>query len=595
MRKAVLIIILLLVAGGVLVYPAVKKRMRTDLAFNSKVSAILDKVYAVRDGAVEAGKNIGNIFSRGENMLSDTIKGAASGSSGQDKSVELQLKHGGVIKGRLLKETSDQYVVDWSGSEFTVKKKDVKSFKVIARRDINWPYKNDIVVVKTNGVVCDGKIIGLDDQTVTLSFEEGTGGMEMGVPRSDISYLLFAPFYSKEAEETEEHLKKLFPKMKVYKEGNITLFTDSYAVKAKWCQKIARTIYTDIYFKFFDIFKDKKPQFQNFIVMFDDPIKYIDSTGMPPYIPGYFDPVEKVLYLYNMFGERIEEILFSMLVEATGTVNKYIDKVKKDLNIDKRYDIFIDGKTKEFTDRFWKVQNMYKTGLIDDTKSVLRHELTHEIFNNWGFQGIIISKPEINKDKLLEKRKAFIEACDWKQKRKLLDDMMKMEKSEDVKMVVAESWLAEGIATYCATDPIGAIDEDMLFTYQDAVSKKELEPIEFFTSFEKGSFIGVSLKSKYNLYAQSWSFTRFLMDKYPAQFAEYQKEMSEKMAHESKKEAQEEKDNLTMLLACLNKDLPTLEKEFNEYMLIQPKMTDPFVKRYMENYEIWQDLLDSHY
>ncbi len=596
MKKSVFIIILLLVAGGIFGYPAFKERMRTDLAFNSKVSAAADRVYALRDTAITFGKNFGKnlgkkfgkILSKGEKILKNTIR-AFPESGGPSNSVELRLKHGGVIRGKLLRETGDQYVIDWGGNEFVVKKQDAESMKYITQRDIEWPYKNDIVVKRTNGVICDGKIIGLDDKAVTLSFEEGGGEMELGVPRPEINSLIFAPVCDKDTDETEEHLKKLFPKMKIYKEGNITLFTDSYVNTVKWYQKITRSLYTEIYFKFFTLFKDRKPQFQNFIVLFDDLIDYVDSTGMPPYILGYFDQSERVLYLYNMFGKRMEEMLFTMLTGATGAVDKYVDSKKKEFDIDERYDIFIDGVTKEFTDRFWKLHNIYKRTLTDETKSTLRHELTHEIFHNWGLQSIIISKPRVNKEKMTEKRKEFIDAADWEKKKKLLDEMMRMEKPEEIEMAVAESWLAEGLATYCATEPIGGIDGDLLFTFQDALSKKELNPIEFFTGFEKGSFVGTVLKSKYGLYAHSWAFTCFLMAKYPSQFFDYQERIAEKITEEEKK------DNLTLLLACLGKDLPDLEKEFDEYMLGYKKTEDPYVKRYMEVYAVWSDLLESHF
>jgi hypothetical protein len=588
MKKAVFIIFLLLVAGGILGYSAFKKRLRTDLA---RASVMID---TVRDAAIASGKKIEKLYSKGKKGLQRIIPTFPKSSEPNDR-VEIRLRHGGVMRGKLLAKAGDQYVINWGENKFTVKKQDVKSIKYMTQRDVEWPYKNDVVVKRTNGIVCDGKIIGLDAEKATLAFEEGGGGMELGIPRPEIQSLIFAPVCNKETGETEEHIKELFPKMKIYKEGNITLFTDSYVKTAERSQQIARRLYTELYFKFFTLFKDRKPQFQNFIVLFDDPVDYVDKTGMPPYLPGYFDPSERVLYLYNMFGERMEEMLFTMLTGATGAIDKTVDKAKKELNIDKRYDIFIDGMTKEFTDRFWKVQNIYKRMLIDETKSTLRHELTHEIFHNWGLQSIIISKPIVNKEKLMEKKKEFTGATDWKIKKRLLDEMMKMEKPEEIEMVVAESWLAEGLATYCAIEPMGGIDEDLLFTFQDGVSKKELNPIEFFTGFEKGSFVGVVLKSKYNLYAQSWAFTCFLMDKYPGQFFDYQEKMAKKIVTEDEKDERSKKDNLTLLLECLNKDLPGLEKEFDEYMRGHKKTEDPFIKRYIEVYDVWRDLLESHF
>jgi hypothetical protein len=88
-------------------------------------------------------------------------------------------------------------------------------------------------------------------------------------------------------------------------------------------------------------------------------------------------------------------------------------------------------------------------------------------------------------------------------------------------------------------------------------------------------------------YAQSWLFTSFLMAKYYDQFIEYQKKMAEP------KNAG--RDNLALLLLCLKKDLPTLENEFLEYAKTYPRAEDPSVKRYVENYSVWADLLSSHF
>lgn len=595
MRKIILIIILLFIAGGVLGYLAVKERMKTDLAFNSRVSNMIEKTDSIRAFAVACIGEIKKIPAQGKKIISSMTHGfpAAEETAPSDR-VEIYLKHGSVVKGKLLRKTGNNYTVDWDGREFTVDGAQISRVRYITQKDVEWAYKNDIVINKKNGVVCDGKIIGIDEEALILSLEEGVGGAEMSIPRSEISYLLFAPFYNREVETTENNLKKLFPKMNVYKEGNITLFTDSYVKTVKWYEKIILAAYTEIYLKFFPLFKGRKPHFQNFIVIFDDPVAYVEKTGMPPFIPGFFDPSEKVLYLYNMFGERIEKMLFEMLTSATGTYDKEIERLKKRYEIDKRYDEFIEGKTKEFKDRFWKVYNIYKIDLIDETKSVLRHELAHEIFHNWGLQSIIISRPNVDKEKLMKKKKKFIETTDWNEKKKLLDEMAKIEKPEEIEMAIAGSWLAEGLATYCATEPVGSVDDELLFSYQEAVRKKELNPIEFFTNFEKGSFVGIVPESKYNLYAQSWAFTSFLMDKYQKEFIEYQKKMADRLAKENRQGSAANKDDLSLLLACLNKDLAALEKEFKDYMDSYQKAENPFVKRYIEFYDIWKDLLESH-
>jgi len=596
MKKTAFLIIMLLIAGGILGYRVIKERAKTDLALNSKISRITDKISNIRNSATNAAmEKIKKIPERGKQLLKNAAPAIpVSEAPSETDRVEVYLKHGSVIKGKLLKKTGKQCVIDWAGREFTVDNSQISSLKHITQRDVEWPYKNDIVVSKKNGVICDGKIAGIDGKGITLSFDEGGGGMEMGIPFSSISYLEFAPFCDKEVKTTESNLKKLFPKMTMYKEGNITLFTDSYIKTVKWYEKLVRAAYTEIYLKFFPLFRDRKPQFQNFIVIFDDPVAYVEKTGMSPFIPGFFDPDEKVLYLYNMFGERVEGMVFETIAGATGALDNEIKRWKEEHNIDKRYDEFIDGKTKEYKDRFWKAYNIYKISLIDETKAVLRHELTHEIFHNWGLQSIIISRPAVDKEKVMEKKKKFVETTDWNEKKKLLDEMVRLEKPEEIEMAVAGSWLAEGLATYCEEDSIGGVNEELLFSFQDAVRKKELNPIEFFTNFEKGSFTGIAPKAKYNLYAQSWAFTCFLMAKYQKQFMDYQQKMARRFAGETAQNPPVKKDDLALLLECLDKDLPTLEKEFREYMDGYQKVEDPFVKRYIEFYNIWRDLLESH-
>ena len=595
MRKVALIIIILLTAAGVAGYYIVRARMKTDLAFNAKVSAITDKIGNIRKYADAFTEKVKKLSLDGKKSIKNTISGISSQQqSAAVEGVEIYLKHGSVIKGKLVRKFGNDYTVECDGREFNVSGAQVSGVKYITQRDAEWPYKNDIVIKRTNGVVCDGRIVGINDKEVTMSFEEGGGGMEMGIPRSGISYLLFAPVYTKETETTEKDLKELFPKMKIYKNGNVTIFTDSYEKTAKGYEKIVLTAYTNIYFNFFPLFKDRRPQYQNFLVIFDDYDAYADNTGMPWFILGFFDPTEKVLYLYNKFGEKIEKLVLDMLAEFTGEIDKYMDQVKKQYNVDGHEDIMIDGIAKDYKDRISKAFNFYKVSLTSETKGTLRHELAHEVFSNWGVQDIIISKPKVDKEKLKEKRKKFAEATKWEDKKKLMEEMIKIRRDEEFDIAVSGSWIGEGIATYCATEPIGSINEELLFSYQDAIRKKELNPIEFFTNFEKGSFVGVIPKAKYPLYAQSWAFINFLIARYPDQFIEYQKKMAGTVAGKGKDEKTALKDDLTLLLACLNKDLPTIEKEFGEYMSSYPKADDPFVKEYMEYYEIWRDLMEVY-
>ena len=415
--------------------------------------------------------------------------------------------------------------------------------------------------------------------------------MEMTVKRSDIDHLLFAPVCNRESEDIEKRLKSLFPRMKMYKDGNITLFTDSYATTANNFRKTLRNFYSEIYLKFFKLFSPRKPARQCFVVAFDDFQDYVEyaiTDGVPGWLAiGYFSPVDKTLYIFNAFGERMEKMVFDVMVGKSGkSFDSIVDSIKS--RVDSRYHVFIEGQAKEISDRFWDAYSLYKSELNEMTLSTLRHEFTHEIFNNWGLQSIVLSKPNIDKNKMAAKKKEFLDTKDYRKKEELLMGLMRMRKEEyqETEIGSAQSWLSEGMATYCETDPIGFINEGWLFTYQDAASRKEVNPIEFLTNFRAGSFPGLAHKAVLASYAQSWAFASFLMAKYPDQFMAYQL----KFATQKPKDGEEE---LSWLLQFIGKDLPALEKEFADYMATYPKVEDPDVKRYMRYHKIWEDLLAS--
>jgi hypothetical protein len=583
-RSLILLVIAMLIAGGWLL----KAQMRTNLALNAKWAAVYEKFDNARSGVIDTIKKIDRSVRSSARKLSAMAPKVGS-KEDTSQAVKITLKHGGVIEATLVNKTKDGYLVDWKGENVEIKTKQVKTLEYKTRKEVEWLYKNDVVVRRTNGIVLDGEITDANSGGVTLLFDEGGGRLEMTVKREEIDCLEFAPVSNKDSREQEAHLKAQFPKMKVYREGNITIFTDSYDTWVKMYRRELRAQYTDIYLKFFKVFKGRKSTGQNFVVVFDDFMDYCEyalTDGVPGWLAvGYFEPVNRVLYIFNAFGSNMEKMVFEVIVGKAGkSIDQIVNVVKK--HVDERYHIFIDGQVKELTDRYWDVFSLYKSELTDLTFSVLRHEFTHEMFNNWGLQNIIVSKPNIDKKRLVDKKKEILETKDWKKKEGLLMSLMKMRKPEDdIEIESAQSWLNEGLATYCETTPIGAIDKERIFAFQEMAKKGAVNPIEFLTSFKVGSFRGLTYTAKLDAYAESWAFTAFLMDRYPDGFMDYQI----KMAQVSKGE----KDELALLLGSLNKDLPALEKEFSDYMNTCEKADDPDVERYMRYYNIWSDLMQS--
>lgn len=591
-----IIILACLTAVLVLGYKAFKAEIRTNLALNSKVADITDKIDSVKKGGID-------IFNRlkktGISLIRQVsqLKDALTSKEEDVRAVTLILKHGGVINGRLLGKTRKNYTVEWNGEKFVISSDQVKRAEYKTEKAAEWPFKFDVVVKKAGGIILDGKISEVGKDDVKLLFDEGGGELEMGVKIKDIDYIISAPVCNRESLEIEGHLKKQFPKMKLYKEGTVTLVTDSYITSVNSYRKAIRAVYTEIYLKFFKLFKDRTPGRQNFVVIFDDfndYVEYAATDGVPGWLAvGYFNPISKCLYIFNAFGERLEKMIFEIVADQTGSFNEMaVDQTKKEF--DQRYHVFIEAMGKEITDKIWDSYNLYKSELKEITFSTLRHEFTHEVFNNFGLQSIMLSQPnKAATKKLIEKKKEFLETKDLARKKELFNVLMKLnkEESEGLEMEASQSWLAEGVATYCETEPVGSVDEMWLFTYQEMVRKNESNPLEFLTNFKMGSFPGLCSRAMLNSYAESWAFTKFLMDRYPDQFIEYQKRIAgPAKAREAGKQDGEE---LALLLKALNKDLPTVEKEFKEYMAAYKRGEDPSVTRFMRYRKIEDDLRQS--
>ena len=512
--------------------------------------------------------------------------------------VTLYLKNGSAISGELVEETRDGYLMNWQGGEIVFYFDEVERLErgkeiedkegLLFETDIpeRWPYKNDPVIMLTNGTVMDAEItgVGKDKISIGYSFEEG-GSIEQDIERPKIEYLIFKPVDDDRSEKTREDLKKLFSDMEFYDEGNFTIVTDSYITWVREYRSNLRQAYTDIYFTFFELFKDRKPLCQNFVVIFDDYrgfAEYAMADGVPAWaVLGYFRPDDKILYLFNSLGERYSDYLMEIWL---GSRTKQIDRWADDMKgrYKGRYEKTIDGMAKDAKDRFWRYYNIIKGELRRRTMSTLRHEFTHELFNNWGLQSIVVSRATGDRQRFVDKKKEFLETDDAAKKRKIFIDLINMRSRQRLpEMEAANSWLAEGVATFSETDPPGSQNDRWLYIFQKMAREDAVYPLEQLTVYKIGSFPGVYRDAMLNAYAQSWAFVTFLMDRYPKQFIEYQKRLSENSA--------EGQDDITWLLEALGKELKPLQKEFVEYMDRYEELEDPFAARYEKLLNIFNE------
>jgi len=440
-----------------------------------------------------------------------------------------------------------------------------------------------------NGTTMDGLIKDFKSGEVVLDYSQGEGSIEIGVTENRIENLLFKPIVTKESRKIEKKLKRKFPEMKFYTEGDITIITDSYPKWVKECQKTIRTTYTEIYLKFYPLFKNKKPARQNFIVIFDNYEDFVDHAikdGIPGWaVLGYYHTEDKVLYLFNVIGDKFAKLIYEMFI---GVTEKIIDEQVRQIKsqTDQRVHAVIDGQAKNIKDKYWRIYNLITSEARNETLSTLRHEFTHGIFSNWGIQNIKVSLSEKSKKKLNKKKKEIFESKDKETKQKWFENLLMLNKEgEPLEMKGANSWLVEGLATYCETYPIGKQNDRWLFLFQEMEKENKIYPVETLTFYKIGSFPGMYAMAMLNAYAQSWAFTTFLMEKYPHSLLVYM----EKTASEIVRTDQEDLD---LLLSCLGKDAKTIDQEFLNFMQEKYKqLEDPFVKQTVFIHNLFKEFL----
>lgn len=515
-----------------------------------------------------------------------------------EKQAVIFLKNGSSISCKIVNETAKKVVVEWEGGEVTFGRNEIVRIerkRMIAEGDgiriaepepeAGWKYKHDIVVRLTNGQVIDAVVSEVHGPVVVLKEDLGGGSsIDHEVERSKIEALDFRPVSNPASDKIAGNLRRQFPKMRFYEDGIITLVTDSSGSSLKTLKKTLQDQVKEVYLEFFPLLKNRKPEVQVFVVVFDkfqDWFEYALTDGVHPfYVGGYFDPVDEILFLPNKFGD-----------EMSGNVRKAVEFTRQGLNqmsdtlksrYGDKYEAQIEG---AFHDAKVAVDNYidFVMGvLMNETMHVLRHEFVHSFFHSFKSQSIIISKINKSSEALLRKKADLLASSDPAKKAELLKEILKIQSKRDKQFEKLEtnadnSWFVEGVAEYAGTYPVGGELGDRLFDVKEAEEQKQLLPLEHLTVYKSGSFVGVERDSKLSAYAQSWSLVHFLMKRYPEGFLRY----LDRMAGEKPSEA----DDLNWLLEAVGKDLRVLESEWHEHIAAMPTPKDPEI-------EIWWRVRD---
>jgi hypothetical protein len=497
------------------------------------------------------------------------------------------LTNGSALTGKLLSDSEGIVKVLWQGGVVEFKAAEVVRVEKGAVLDEasgvllpeakieEWPYENDVVVKLFNGEVLDVAIADITVKAIVVKYAfVGGGAIEQDIERSKVECLMFKTVENQRSQQIQASLKRLFPGMRFYTEGDITLVTDSYITWVRKYKSALLRVQTEVYCTFYNVFKKRSPQVQHFVVIFDDPADYIEyalSDGVPGWVaPGYFSPQSDVLYLFNMAGEKMENEITAMMKNYYGgSIDTAVGKAKQ--GTDDRYHVFLEGTAQDIKNKFWEYFDWWTAALRRTTFSILRHEFTHELFSNYGVQMVTASKFDQKIFPDLEKKKKFLNADDPNEKSKILTDLVTGKSKETLPdMSAANSWLVEGMATLCETDPLGAQNDERIYAFQEMMRQNAFLPLEQLTVYKIGSFPGVYHEAMLFAYAQSWALVRFLVERYPKEFLVYM----DKIAVTQPEGAQD----LEWLLQALGKDARTIESELKEYMQQFPQLEDPVIK-----------------
>ncbi len=520
------------------------------------------------------------------------------------KMVILYLKNGNAISGELIFEDDNRYQIKWQGSILDFYKDEIEKVKrhetidtedgvifVPKEDNVKWEYKNDVVVKLYNGEVVDAEIYGVDDNSVHVRkyLDEG-GNIELDIKRDDIDYLLFKPVKNKETEEIETSLMNLFPGMTRYKNSNITVYTDSYIVWARKYRKVLNKTQTEIYLKFFELFKTRKQSVQNFVVIFDDYEKWIEFTasdGIPGWMVwGYFSPDRKTLFLFNQLGDKVENFIRSVMKDLfENRIDASVEALKS--RVDKSYHLSIEGQARGIKGKFEEYFQWHMDRLKHLTFSTLMHEFTHETFSNWGIQMIVLSKFSKASFGDIEKKRKLFETDNPEEKKRILNELITGNVTSAISEIeAANSWLSEGLATYCETYPeIGRDNKERIYEFQQMLKEDSFLPLEQLSAYKIGSFRGVYPKAMLYAYAESWAFVKFFMEKYPNKFIKYLNEYSKL------KDVTYEED-VELLEKLIGKGRRELESELMEFMGQYEEVDDPVVTLLERRKQLYDSLVN---
>lgn len=288
-------------------------------------------------------------------------------------------------------------------------------------------------------------------------------------------------------------------------------------------------LFNDFMTHFYEVLEIEKHPVKGFAVkLYANQEEFLRPLGMGPesMILGYFVPKTRVLHLYNV---RQVEMLSFWLGEREDIEGK-IAKMKS--QISQSNSDADSGKWQKY-DQLEKIQFASEAQRAEvefqarsQTIQTIRHEAGHQILNQFG-----IDSGDVHRG----------------------------------------AWLSEGFAEYLGMEELGADNEMRLMDIRyDLEHGHQLIPLNGLMQIESGGGAHNVKDQFFSLliYAESWAFVDFLMDRYKPQFLNYLIEI------QKQQKGFTPADDVALLEKIVGKPLLELDKEFEPYIREMIKRID---------------------
>lgn len=450
------------------------------------------------------------------------------------------LKNGGVIQGKIVRETPQRVEIRWQDGIIGFSRAEIKGIKhedtvlqgegglVVALKESRDGADRDPAtyprVYLTSGEVKKGVTVERKDGIFYLgeTLQEG-GKVEYSFSPADIEKIAFWPPPVLEPSGTVRDLQKSHSSFRIHEKSPYLTLSDDDPIDLNFCLKSLDQFYDEFIMYFLEFLRpDYSPRPLQAVIFGKeaDFRRLLESAGFPKgaSLLGFFATQTQVLFLYNI---KSAEMINRYLYGSTKVEEQLKDNVE---NIAESYsggDEIVKSRIMGAGERFLadlernrlKVEREARA----ETVRTLRHEGAHQLLYEFD-----------------------VHARKTRQ----------------------GAWLVEGLASFCEPEEIGGIHETRLMELKYELEDHHLMPLEYLLSFAAGADIHHLEASYVGLaYSESWAFVHFLMSgAYREGFLAYVKEIPRQG-----KDFDEKKD-IALLEKHLRKSVKVLEDEFASYV-----------------------------